>query len=90
VLNRKSVYRRRGLHDGLQDAVDPSRRKSFHINLVVHGQRTCLPRHPRCSICVARNMCAMQGVPADIKADARRSIGSESGVAMASKTRALA
>lgn len=90
VLDRKSVYRRRGLHDGLQDAVDPPRRRSFHINLVVHGQRTCLPRRPRCSVCVARRMCAMQGVPADIKAEVRRGTGSESGVAMVSQTRALA
>jgi endonuclease III len=89
VLDPKSVYRRRSLHDGLQDAVDPSRRKSFHINLVVHGHRTCLPRHPRCSICVARKMCAMQGVPADLKTQARRSAESGSGVAMASQTRAL-
>jgi endonuclease-3 len=89
VLNRNNVYRRRSLHDGLQDAVDPSRRKSFHINLVVHGQRTCLPRRPRCSICVARKMCAMHGVPADLKAEARRSAGCGSGVAMASETRAL-
>lgn len=90
VLDRSCVYRRRGLHDGLQDAVEPSRRKSFHINLVVHGQRTCLPRHPRCSICVARSICAMHGVSADIKRDARRSTGSESGVVTASRTRALA
>jgi endonuclease-3 len=90
VLDGKSVYRRRGLHDGLQHAVDAPRRKAFHINLVVHGQRTCLPRQPRCSVCVARTMCAMQGVPADIKADARRRTGSESGVGVASQTRALA
>lgn len=87
VLERRSVYRRRGLHDGLQDAVDPSRRKSFHINLVIHGQRTCLPQYPRCSLCAARGLCAMQGVSAEIKAVARRSIGSKLGVAMASQTR---
>ena len=89
VLDPKSVYRRRSLHDGLQHAVDPSRRKSFHINLVVHGQRTCVPRNPRCSICVARKMCAMHGVPADFKAEARHTSDSGSGVAMASETRAL-
>ena len=63
VLSSRSVYRRCALHDGLQDAVEPPRRKPFHINLVVHGQQTCLSRHPRCSICVARSICEMHGVP---------------------------
>lgn len=72
ILPQGSVYRRRGLHDSLQAAVETSRRKPFHINLVVHGQRTCLPRHPRCSACPARSICPMRGVPADIKATARR------------------
>lgn len=88
VLSSRSVYRWRGLHDGLQDAVEASRRKSFHINLVVHGQRTCLPRRPLCSICVARTICAMQGVPADIKRGARLRPCGESGVVTASQTEA--
>lgn len=62
ILPLHSVYRRRAVHDKLQRAVDPSRRKSFHINLVVHGQRTCLPRRPRCSACVAQRICQMRGV----------------------------
>jgi len=90
VLNRCCVYRRRGIHDGLQDAVEPLRRKSFHINLVVHGQRTCLTRNPRCSICVARSICAMHGVPEDIKTEARRSTDNGSNVVTASRTRTLA
>ena len=90
VLDRSCVYRRRSLHDGLQNAVEPSRRKSFHVNLVVHGQRTCLPRNPRCSICFARIICAMHGVPADIKTHAWRITDSESGVVTASRTRVLA
>jgi len=72
VLSSSSVYRRRPLHDGLQHVVEPSRRKPFHINLVVHGQRTCLPLRPRCFACVARGMCAMSGVPADIRAAAHK------------------
>ncbi len=72
VLPASAVYRRRSLHDGLQLAVPPSRRKAFHVNLVVHGQRVCLPRHPECSICVARSVCSMNGVPPEIKAEARR------------------
>ena len=88
VLSSRSVYRRLGLHDGLQDAVEASRRKSFHINLVVHGQRICLPRRPLCSSCVARTICAMRGVPADIKRGARPRSFDESGVVTASQTEA--
>ena len=90
VLSSRSVYRRRGIHDGLQDAVEASRRKPFHINLVVHGQRTCLPRRPLCSSCVARTICAMHGVPADIKRGVRCRPSSESGVVTASQTEAPA
>ncbi len=71
VLGRRSVYRRRGLHDGLQDAVQSSRRKAFHINLVVHGQRTCTPRRPKCSSCVAYSICSRSGLPAETKSGAR-------------------
>lgn len=90
ILTFGSVYRRRALHDCLQRAVQPSRRKPFHINLVVHGQRTCLPRRPRCSDCVARGICAMCGVSADIKADVRSGTRSELRVVTVSRTRALA
>ena len=59
VLPPDSVYRRRGLHDALQLTVPPARRKPFHVNLVVHGQRTCLPLRPRCNDCAARYICTM-------------------------------
>ena len=72
VLPPTSVYRRRGLHDNLQRAVESSRRKTFHINLVVHGQRTCLPRRPRCPDCAIRHICAMCGVPRDIRTKAQQ------------------
>lgn len=62
VIGSRSVYRRRGLHDRLQEAVESSRRRAFHINLVVHGQRTCLPRQPVCLSCAARSICSMHGV----------------------------
>lgn len=88
VISRGSVYRRRDLHDGLQDAVEVSRRKPFHINLVVHGQRTCLPRRPRCPSCPVRGICAMRGVPEDIRSDARRDRGCDSGAITVSRTRA--
>ncbi len=87
VLDGKSVYRRRGLHDGLQDAVGAARRKAFHINLVVHGQRTCLPRRPRCSICTARSICPMCGVPADIMSHARADSNSGSHAVQISRKR---
>ena len=57
VLPPNSVYRRRGLHDALQLAVAAPHRKRFHVNLVVHGQRTCLPLRPRCDECGARSIC---------------------------------
>ena len=59
VLRPNSVYRRRSLHDVLQLSVAAARRRPFHVNLVVHGQRTCLPLRPRCDECAARSVCAM-------------------------------
>jgi endonuclease-3 len=63
VVPRGAVYRRRSLHDKLQELVPPARRRTLHINLVVHGQRTCLPLAPKCGECAARPICAMVGVP---------------------------
>lgn len=85
IIGRSAVYRRRALHDRLQDAVEPSRRKPFHINLVVHGQRVCLPRRPQCSKCPVQAICRMCGVPADIKDIAWQSGGSHSSIARISK-----
>jgi endonuclease III len=62
VLSRRVVYRRRALHDALQAAVPPPRRRALHVNLVVHGQRTCLPRAPRCSRCPLLELCPQIGV----------------------------
>jgi endonuclease III len=62
ILPRDSVYRRRSLHDTLQLAVAPARRRPFHINLVVHGQRICRPIRPRCHECPVRAVCRMRGV----------------------------
>lgn len=59
VLPPDAVYRRRSLHDALQLAVAAKRRKRFHVNLVVHGQRTCLTLRPRCEECAARSICVM-------------------------------
>lgn len=71
VLSQSAVYRRRSLHDGIQDAVDPPRRRSFHVNLIIHGQRVCLPRVPLCPECLARAVCAMRDVPRAVVKAAR-------------------
>src|SRR5439155_21476107 len=62
VLNRGAVYRRRATHDAIQDAVPAARRRRLHVNLVVHGQRTCLPVEPKCFECPVREVCSMTGV----------------------------
>ena len=62
VLSRRAVYRRKALHDKLQAAVPDTRRRALHVNLVVHGQQTCLPRIPQCSRCHLRNTCPKIGV----------------------------
>jgi endonuclease III len=62
VLRPGAVYRRRSLHDALQMAVPDARRRSLHVNLVVHGQRTCLPVGPKCSRCPLVATCPKVGV----------------------------
>ncbi len=57
VIARDAVYRRKSLHDALQLAVKPRRRRSLHVNLVVHGQRICLPRAPKCPLCPLNRIC---------------------------------
>ncbi len=63
VIPLGAVYRRIGLHDAIQGAVAPPVRRRFHVNLVVHGQDTCLPQRPRCGACPASNMCPMRRLP---------------------------
>lgn len=58
VLRPDAVYRRKPLHDTLQRIVKPERRRRLHINLVVHGQRTCWPTTPQCGRCALRSICA--------------------------------
>jgi endonuclease-3 len=71
VLSRRAIYRRKVLHDKLQAAVPATRRRILHVNLVVHGQQTCLPRIPQCSRCQLRDTCPKIGVPAkEVKARA--------------------
>ena len=63
VLSRGSVYRRRTLHDAVQAAVPAHRRRALHVNLVVHGQRTCFPRAPQCPRCPLLATCPRVGLP---------------------------
>lgn len=57
VIASSALYRRKSLHDALQLAVEPHRRRSLHVNLVVHGQRICLPRKPKCQLCPINQIC---------------------------------
>lgn len=43
--------------DLLQNMVPPKYRFKLHVNIVAHGQETCLPRHPKCRECVLRSVC---------------------------------
>jgi endonuclease-3 len=72
ILSASAVYRRRELHDAVQAVVPPVRRRSLHVNLVIHGQRICLPRAPRCSECALLAMCPREGLPSHAGASAGR------------------
>jgi len=74
VLSLNAVYRRRSLHDGLQEAVETTSRKRFHINLVIHGQWMCLPRTPHCCECAARSICSMRGVARELRTAVRQNL----------------
>ena len=77
VLSARAVYRRRTLHDTLQAVVPAVRRRSLHVNLVIHGQRMCLPRSPRCTECRLLPMCPRVGLPhaaAPSASDHRRAV----------------
>lgn len=68
VMERLGVFRAVGVDlDGtdhkfkqaaLWDLVPPPLRYPLHVNMLVHGRTTCLPRRPRCSSCVLRGTCA--------------------------------
>jgi endonuclease-3 len=59
VLRGHAVYRRKSLHDSLQRIVTTERRRSLHVNLVVHGQRVCRPIAPLCAQCPLNKVCSM-------------------------------
>jgi endonuclease III len=57
VLAQSARYRRRSTHDDLQALIPPTAQYALHVNLVVHGQMTCLPQKPLCSTCPVRRTC---------------------------------
>jgi len=66
IIRVDSVYRKKSFHDALQSAVPQPVRRRFHVNLVVHGQRTCLPIKPRCESCAIRSICPRIGLPKEL------------------------
>jgi endonuclease-3 len=45
-------------HPWMIPLVPKGKALSLHINLIQHGRVVCKPRHPRCSDCFLKNMCA--------------------------------
>lgn len=62
ILPKSTVYRRRAVHDLVQESVPRDRRRLFHVNLVLHGQRSCLPREPKCDRCPVVPRCPRIGL----------------------------
>jgi endonuclease-3 len=63
VVPPDTAYRRKQVHDAIQEAVPPRRRRDFHVNLVLHGRKVCTPLRPRCESCPLFCMCPRIGVP---------------------------
>lgn len=86
VIPRSSIYRRRSLHDGLQRAVSREARRRFHINLVVHGQKTCMTKKPSCLTCCAFDFCLQRelGIKQEINQfiDSKRQLGWRDGIGL--------
>lgn len=62
VIPISTVYRRLSVHNAIQEATEPSRRRRLHVNLVLHGQETCLPQEPHCDNCPAADVCLKRGM----------------------------
>ncbi len=41
----------------LEEAVDPGKRRSLHLALIMFGRSICKPRNPQCNICPIRELC---------------------------------
>lgn len=44
-------------HEILDAAVPDELKYQFHVNMVIHGRRTCRARNPRCEACLLRDEC---------------------------------
>jgi endonuclease III len=77
VVRADAVYRRRELHDAIQALVQTPRRRLLHVNLVVHGQQTCLPLVPKCANCRLSELCPQRGVTRSAVRSMRRRAGLE-------------
>ena len=63
VLASSAKYRRNSTHNELQELIPQDLRLTLHVNLVIHGQTTCLPQNPQCSNCPLRRSCNMGRKP---------------------------
>jgi endonuclease III len=63
LLPADASYRSKVVQVDLQGHVPPRIRRRLHVNLVIHGQRTCLPRRPNCGACPVRGACKMGKSP---------------------------
>jgi endonuclease-3 len=45
------------MHDTMLEITPPGEELEFHLNLLLHGRRTCHARHPDCAGCALQRMC---------------------------------
>lgn len=50
----------------LEAKIPPNLRYSLHVNLVSHGQQTCVTYYPRCGSCVLRDLCPSRDKPDEV------------------------
>lgn len=46
------------IHERLEPVVRPGDRYAFHVNVIEHGRKVCLPVRPRCILCPLKRLCA--------------------------------
>lgn len=45
------------VHERLESVVEREDRYAFHVNVIEHGRKVCLPLRPRCGSCPLRRVC---------------------------------
>jgi DNA (cytosine-5)-methyltransferase 1 len=68
VLSRLGIFQKLGLdltsksekqcQSILEDLIPPALRYSMHVNLIVHGQKTCRSVKPKCAECALNRFCS--------------------------------